>query len=42
MGRGWRPYAATAYIDPLTSRGAAISMGAVGKSEENGFAERLM
>jgi len=35
-------YAATAYTDLLTERGVAISMAAVGKPEENGFAERLM
>jgi transposase InsO family protein len=35
-------YAATAYTDLLASRGVAISMAAVGKPEENGFAERLM
>ncbi len=35
-------YAATAYTDLLAGRGAAISMAAVGKPEENGFAERLM
>ena len=35
-------YAATAYTDLLTARGVAISMAAVGKPEENGFAERLM
>ena len=35
-------YAATAYTDLLVSRGVAISMAAVGKPEENGFAERLM
>ena len=28
--------------DLLAGRGAAISMAAVGKPEENGFAERLM
>jgi transposase InsO family protein len=52
MRRGCRPqvhhsdqgvqYAATAYTDLLASRGVAISMAAVGKPEENGFAERLM
>jgi putative transposase len=31
-----------AYTDLLTGRGVAISMAAVGKPEENGFAERLM
>ena len=35
-------YAATAYIDLLAGRGVAISMAAVGKPEENGYAERLM
>jgi transposase InsO family protein len=35
-------YAATAYTDLLSGRGVAISMAAVGKPEENGFAERLM
>ena len=35
-------YAATAYTEMLASRGVAISMAAVGKPEENGFAERLM
>ena len=35
-------YAATAYTDLLAGRGVAISMAAVGKREENGFAERLM
>ena len=35
-------YAATAYVRRLTSRGVAISMAAVGKPEENGYAERLM
>ena len=52
MRRGRRPdihhsdqgvqYAATAYTDLLASRGVAISMAAVGKPEENGFAERLV
>ena len=52
MRRGRRPevhhsdqgvqYAATAYTDRLAGRGVAISMAAVGKPEENGFAERLM
>ena len=52
MRRGRRPevhhsdqgvqYAATDYVRRLTSRGAAISMAAVGKPEENGYAERLM
>ena len=35
-------YAATAYTDLLAGRVVAISMAAVGKPEENGFAERLM
>jgi transposase InsO family protein len=35
-------YAAAAYTDLLAGRGAAISMAAVGKPEENRFAERLM
>jgi len=35
-------YAATAYTGLLTGRGVSISMAAVGKPEENGFAERLM
>ena len=35
-------YAATSYTDLLTAHGAQISMAAVGKPEENGFAERLM
>jgi transposase InsO family protein len=35
-------YAATAYVDRLAGRGVAISMAAVGKPEENGYAERLM
>jgi transposase InsO family protein len=35
-------YAATAYTDRLREVGAAISMAAVGKPEENGYAERLM
>ena len=35
-------YAATAYVELLTGRGVAISMAAVGKPEENGYAERLM
>jgi transposase InsO family protein len=34
-------YAATAYTDLLAGRGVALSMAAVGKPEENGFAERL-
>src|SRR5262249_3902744 len=52
MGKGPRPeihhsdqgvqYAATAYPDMLAGRGVAISMAAVGRPEENGFAERLM
>jgi putative transposase len=35
-------YAATAYVELLTEHGVALSMAAVGKPEENGFAERLM
>ena len=35
-------YAATAYTELLTGEGVAISMAAVGKPEENGYAERLM
>jgi transposase InsO family protein len=35
-------YAATGYVDRLLGRAAAVSMAAVGKPEENGFAERLM
>jgi transposase InsO family protein len=35
-------YAATAHTDLLAGRALAISMAAVGKPEENGFAERLM
>ena len=35
-------YAATAYTEMLAGRGVAISMAAVGKPKENGFAERLM
>lgn len=52
MRRGRRPevhhsdqgvqYAARAYTDLLAGRGVASSMAAVGKPEENGFAERLM
>jgi transposase InsO family protein len=52
MRRGRRPvvhhpdqgvqYAATAYTDLLASGGVAISMAAVGKPEENGYAERQM
>ena len=52
MRRGRRPevhhsdrgvqYAATAYTDLLAGRGVAISMAAVGRPEEKGFAERLM
>src|SRR3954469_14018152 len=52
MRRGRRPEvhhpdqglqdAATAYTDLLAGRGVAFSMAAVGKPEENGFAERLM
>lgn len=35
-------YAATRYVERLTGRGVAVSMAAVGKPEENGYAERLM
>jgi transposase InsO family protein len=35
-------YAATAHTDLLAGRGAAISMAAIGKPEENGYGERLM
>jgi len=35
-------YAAVGYVTRLTARGVAISMAAVGKPEENGYAERLM
>ncbi len=35
-------YAATRYVERLAGRGVAVSMAAVGKPEENGFAERLM
>jgi putative transposase len=35
-------YAALAYTAMLAGRGVAISMAAVGKPEENGYAERLM
>ncbi len=35
-------YAATAYIDLLNERHIPISMAAVGKAEENGYAERFM
>jgi transposase InsO family protein len=35
-------YAATAYTDLLAGREVAISMTAVGKPEENEYAERLM
>ena len=35
-------YAATDYVDRLRQVQAGISMAAVGKPEENGFAERLM
>jgi transposase InsO family protein len=35
-------YAAPDYIDELVRHGIQISMAAVGKPEENGFAERLM
>jgi transposase InsO family protein len=36
------PYAATRYVERLVGRGVAVSMAAVGKPEENGYAERLM
>ena len=35
-------YAAYAYCDLLKAHGCQISMAAVGKAEENGYAERLM
>jgi putative transposase len=35
-------YAATAYVELLTTTGVQISMADVGKPEENGHAERLM
>jgi transposase InsO family protein len=35
-------YAANAYVDMLRKHGIQISMAAVGKAEENGYAERLM
>src|SRR5207244_13182964 len=35
-------YAATKYGERLVGRGVAVSMAAVGKPEENGYAERLM
>jgi putative transposase len=35
-------YATTDYVAKLRSRGVAVSMAAVGKPEENGYAERLM
>lgn len=35
-------YAATEYVSLLQSRGARVSMAAVGCPEENGYAERLM
>lgn len=35
-------YAASAYIDLLKDRNIQISMAAVGKAEENGYAERFM
>jgi putative transposase len=35
-------YAATAYTDLLKANGVQISMAAVGKAEENGYAERFM
>ncbi len=35
-------YAAHAYIDLLKDHGVRISMAAVGKAEENGYAERVI
>jgi putative transposase len=35
-------YAATKYVERLLGRAVAVSMAAVGKPEENGYAERLM
>jgi putative transposase len=35
-------YAAAEYVRRLASRGVSVSMAAVGKPEENGYAERLM
>lgn len=35
-------YAASAYVECLQQHGVSISMAAIGKPEENGFAERLM
>jgi len=35
-------YAAYAYVDLLKAHGVQISMAAVGKAEENGYAERFM
>jgi transposase InsO family protein len=35
-------YAAYAYVDLLKEHGSQISMAAVGKAEENGYAERFM
>jgi transposase InsO family protein len=35
-------YAANAYVNMLKDHGAQISMAAVGKAEENGYAERFM
>lgn len=35
-------YAAEAYIDSLRSRAIQISMAAIGKAEENGYAERVI
>lgn len=35
-------YAANAYVDCLHRHGVSISMAAIGKPEENGYAERLM
>jgi transposase InsO family protein len=39
--QGWQ-YACADYTDLLTEYGVQISMAAVGKPEENGYAERLM
>ena len=35
-------YAANAYVDMLKDHGIQISMAAIGKAEENGYAERFM
>lgn len=35
-------YACAAYTHRLTARGVLISMAAIGKAEENGYAERMM